>query len=328
MESARYRSNYNTVSTSFLRPGGTFTGSPRGDRHRFPCCRDLADAGAKSPRALWATAESGFPQTRYFSCGSLPKIAASMLRIDSVKLAARIPRFHVPVTPLPGAEIELPAWAARHCAVLRLRRGDAVVVFDGAGGEFAAELTLVSDEGTRARVLSGRAVERESPLGITLAQCISGGDRMDLTLQKSTELGVARIVPIASERSIVKLSQDRADRRVAHWRKVVIAACEQCGRNRIPDVAGIIELDTFLSEPPGDALRLLLAPDAEAGLKRFEPPMSVILLVGPEGGLAPQERRQAESRGFLPVRFGPRVLRTETAPIAVIAAMQGLWGDC
>jgi len=252
-----------------------------------------------------------------------------MLRIGRMKqLAARVPRFHVPVTPLPGAEIDLPGWAARHCAVLRLRRGDAVVVFDGAGGEFSAELTLASDENMRARILSKRAVERESPLSITLAQCISGRDRMDLTLEKSTELGVSRIVPIASERSIVKLSGDRAERRVAHWRKVVVAACEQCGRNRIPDVTGITYLDAFLAEPAGDALRLLLAPDAKGDLKRFERPKSVTLLVGPEGGLAPQEQRQAEERGFLPVRFGPRVLRTETAPIAVVAAMQGLWGDC
>jgi len=252
-----------------------------------------------------------------------------MFRIGGVnQLAARVPRFHVTVTPLPGAEIELPRWAARHCAVLRLRRGDAVVVFDGAGGEFAAELTLASVESTRARVLSRRALERESPLEITLAQCISSGDRMDLMLQKSTELGISRIVPIASERSVVKLSLDRADRRVAHWRKVVIASCEQCGRNLIPDVAGITDLRTFLSAPAGDALQLLLSPDAEGGLKRFDPPKSVVLLVGPEGGLAPQERRQAEGRGFLPVRFGPRVLRTETAPLAVVAAMQALWGDC
>jgi len=244
------------------------------------------------------------------------------------QLAARVPRFHVTETPLPGVEIDLPGWAARHCAVLRLRRGDAVVVFDGAGGEFAAELTLASQGRTRARVLSRRAVERESPLNITLAQCISGGDRMDFTLQKSTELGVSRIVPIASERSIVKLSHDRADRRIAHWRKVVIAACEQCGRNRIPDVSPITDLDTFLAGPTGDALPLLLAPDAEGDLRRRDPPRSVIVLVGPEGGLAPQERRYAESRGFLPVRFGPRVLRTETAPLAVVAAMQALWGDC
>jgi len=257
------------------------------------------------------------------------EITPGMLRIGRMKQrAARIPRFHVTVTPLPGAEIELPGWAARHCAVLRLRRGDSVVVFDGTGGEFAAELTLSSNDTTRARVVSKHAVERESPLGITLAQCISGGDRMDLTLQKSTELGVTRIVPIASERSIVKLSPDRADRRVTHWRKVVIAACEQCGRNRIPDVTRITDLDAFLAEPFGDALRLLLSPDAEGDLKRFDPPKSVTLLVGPEGGLAPRERRHAENRGFLPVRFGPRVLRTETAPLAVLAAMQGLWGDC
>jgi len=257
------------------------------------------------------------------------EITGGLLRIGRMKqVATRIPRFHVPVTPSPGAEIELPRWAARHCAVLRLRRGAAVIVFDGAGGEFAAELTLASENNTRVQVLSKRALERESPLGITLAQCLSGGDRMDLILQKSTELGTSRIVPIASERSIVKLSSDRADRRVAHWRKVVIAACEQCGRNRIPDVTRITDLDTFLAEPIDSALRLLLAPDAEGSLKRFDPPTSVTLLVGPEGGLSPQERRHAESRGFHPVRFGPRVLRTETAPLAVMAAIQCLWGDC
>ena len=151
---------------------------------------------------------------------------------------------------------------------------------------------------------------------------------MDATLQKSTELGVSRIVPIASERSIVKLSSDRADRRVTHWRNVVIAACEQCGRNHVPEVAAIIDLDAFLDQADGDGLRLLLTPDADRSLKQLEPPSKVTLLVGPEGGLATEERQRAEKRGFLPVRFGPRVLRTETAPLATIAAMQALWGDC
>ena len=151
---------------------------------------------------------------------------------------------------------------------------------------------------------------------------------MDATLQKSTELGVYRIVPIASERSIVKLSSDRADKRVAHWRNVVIAACEQCGRNQVPEVGAIIGFDAFLGQAAADGLRLLLAPDADRDLKQLEPPGKVTLLVGPEGGLAPEERQRAEKRGFLPVRFGPRVLRTETAPLAVIAAMQALWGDC
>jgi len=239
-----------------------------------------------------------------------------------------VPRFFAPVPLSLGAEIDLPERVARHCAVLRLRRGDAVVVFNGEGGEFSAELTRVSRGDSRACVISKQTPERESPLAIALAQCVSSGDRMDATLQKSTELGVSRIVPIASERSIVKLSSDRADRRVAHWRNVVIAACEQCGRNHVPEVAAIIDLDAFLDQADGDGLRLLLTPDADRSLKQLEPPSKVTLLVGPEGGLAPEERQRAEKRGFLPVRFGPRVLRTETAPLATIAAMQALWGDC
>lgn len=151
---------------------------------------------------------------------------------------------------------------------------------------------------------------------------------MDTTLQKSTELGVSRIVPVASERSVVRLSSDRADRRVAHWRNVVIAACEQCGRNYVPEVAAITDFAVFLSGGVGDGLRLLLAPGADRDLRQLEPPRRVTLLVGPEGGLAPEERRRAQRSGFVPVRFGPRVLRTETAPLAAIAAMQALWGDC
>jgi len=243
-------------------------------------------------------------------------------------LPSCVPRFFAPVQLSLGAEIDLPERVARHCAVLRLRRGDAVVVFNGEGGEFSAELTRVSRRDARAHVISRQTSERESPLVIALAQCVSSGDRMDATLQKSTELGVSRIVPITSERSVVRLSSDRADRRVAHWRNVVIAACEQCGRNRVPEVAAIIDFDGFLGQAAADGLRLLLAPDADRDLKRLEPPGKVTLLVGPEGGLAPEERQRAERRGFVPVRFGPRVLRTETAPLAAIAAMQALWGDC
>ena len=151
---------------------------------------------------------------------------------------------------------------------------------------------------------------------------------MDTTLQKSTELGVSRIVPIASERSVVRLSSNRADRRVDHWRNVVIAACEQCGRNHVPEVAAITDFAAFLNQAGGDGLRVLLVPDSDRDLKQLEPPREVTLLVGPEGGLAPDERQRAERSGFVPIRFGPRVLRTETAPLAAIAAMQALWGDC
>ena len=239
-----------------------------------------------------------------------------------------VPRFFAPVPLSSGAEIELPERAARHCAVLRLRRGDAIVLFNGEGEEFSAELTQVSRGDARARVTSRQKPERESPLAIALAQCVSSGDRMDTTLQKSTELGVSRIVPIASERSVVRLSGDRADRRVAHWRLVVVAACEQCGRNHLPEVEGITDLAVFLGEEAGDGLRLLLSPDANRNLKQLPLPRRVTLLVGPEGGLTPDERQRAERSGFIPIRFGPRILRTETAPLAAIAAMQALWGDC
>ena len=245
---------------------------------------------------------------------------------NSVSRAA--PRFFAPVDLALGAEIRLPDRAAHHLAVLRLRGGDGVTLFNGRGGEFAAELVRLSAGQAWARVLTGCDPERESPLCVALAQCVSSGDRMDTTLQKSTELGVRRIVPLASERSVVRLSGDRAEKRVAHWRNVVIAACEQCGRNRVPEVAGITGIEAFLhDEDPGD-LRLLLDPEADRALRELPRPEKVSLLVGPEGGLTERERASAERAGYVPVRFGPRVLRTETAPLAAIAAMQTLWGDC
>jgi 16S rRNA (uracil1498-N3)-methyltransferase len=238
------------------------------------------------------------------------------------------PRLFAPVDLPLGSEIRLPDRAAHHLAVLRLGRGDAITLFDGQGGEFRAELTRISSKDVRARLLSKLTAERESPLSVLLAQCVSGGDRMDVTLQKSTELGVSRIVPIVSERSIVRLSGERAEKRLAHWRGVVIAACEQCGRNRIPEVEKITDIADYLDQAGRGELRLLLAPDAAKTLRQLPPQRDVALLVGPEGGLTEQEREDAERGGFLPVRFGPRILRTETAPLAAIAAMQTLWGDC
>jgi 16S rRNA (uracil1498-N3)-methyltransferase len=238
------------------------------------------------------------------------------------------PRLFVPVELPPGAEIRLPDRAVRHIAALRLQRGESIILFNGQGGEFTAELTRVGGGDPFARVVSGRSVERESALAIALAQCVSSGDRMDTTLQKSTELGVAKIVPITSERSVVRLSGERAEKRVAHWRNVVVAACEQCGRNRVPEVSAIASFSDFIDSTLGNGLRLLLSPDASHTLKDLGPAAEVTLLIGPEGGLAPHEKRRAESAGFVPVRFGPRVLRTETAPLAVIAALQALWGDC
>jgi 16S rRNA (uracil1498-N3)-methyltransferase len=238
------------------------------------------------------------------------------------------PRLYAPVDLALGAEIRLPDRAAHHLAVLRLRRGDSVTVFNGQGGEFTAELVRVSAGQAWTRILTRRSRERESPLPVALAQCVSSGDRMDTTLQKSTELGVSRIIPLASERSVVRLSGDRAAKRVAHWRNIVISACEQCGRNQLPEVAEITEFDAFLHDQDPEELRLVLAPEADRSLKELTRPERVALLVGPEGGLTDKERADAERAGYVAVRFGPRVLRTETAPLAAIAAMQVLWGDC
>ncbi|HTQ74942.1 MAG TPA: 16S rRNA (uracil(1498)-N(3))-methyltransferase [Burkholderiales bacterium] len=238
------------------------------------------------------------------------------------------PRLFTPVDLTLGVEIRLPDRAAHHVSVLRLRRGDSIILFNGQGGEFTAELARVSAGQAWARVLTGRSPVRESPLSVALAQCISSGDRMDTTLQKSTELGVSRIIPIASERSVVKLSGDRAARRLAHWRNVVIAACEQCGRNQVPEVASITDIEAFLDAHDPGGQRLLLAPEAGQTLRQLPRAQKVALLVGPEGGLTDRERAHAERAGYVPLRFGPRVLRTETAPLAAIAAMQTLWGDC
>ena len=237
------------------------------------------------------------------------------------------PRFHVQPGLSPGAELSLPARAAQHVAVLRLRQGDAVILFDGCGGEYTCTLSRMGKNETRVRVASHSDVERESTLDITLAQGLSSGDRMDYALQKATELGVSRIQPIATERSVVRVSEDRAERKLAHWQNVVTAACEQCGRNRVPEVVPVVTLPAYLSAVRGEALRLILAPEAKLRLRDLEPANSIEILIGPEGGLTDVERQSAERAGFTPVRLGPRVLRTETAPIAAISTLQAMWGD-
>lgn len=228
----------------------------------------------------------------------------------------------------PGAEIALPEAAAHHAlSVLRLQPGDALTLFNGEGGEYSATLVAVSKREARARLLGFEATERESPLDLTLALGISAGERMDHSLQKATELGVSAIVPLATERSVVKLSAERADRRLQHWQHVVIAACEQCGRNRVPAVAPVQPLFHYLAQPQAGKTLLLLSPDASKPLKRVAPAAAAVILVGPEGGFAPAEYQAAKAGGFEPVSLGPRVLRTETAPVAALAVLQALWGD-
>jgi len=171
-------------------------------------------------------------------------------------------------------------------------------------------------------------VERESPLQVTLVQALSSGERMDFTIQKAVELSVSRIVPVESERCVVRLKGERAEKRAAHWRQVVISACEQCGRNRIPEVCIVSPLDVWLAAEVSEAQRWMLLPGAHTALRdlpRLQKPID--LLVGPEGGLTDAEADAARRAGYQPVSLGPRVLRTETAAPALLAALQALWGD-
>ena len=228
----------------------------------------------------------------------------------------------------PGAVIDLPDSAARHAVtVLRLQKGDVLTLFNGEGGEYRASLVAVHKHEARVRVAEFRDVERESPLAITLALGISAGERMDYALQKATELGVSAIAPLATERSVVKLAGERADKRLHHWQNVVIAACEQCGRNRVPVVASVQTLFSYLAGVGGGAGLLMLSPDAATPLKKVPASAAVVLLVGAEGGFSQAEDEAARSSGFEAVSLGPRILRTETAPVAALAALQTLWGD-
>ena len=212
--------------------------------------------------------------------------------------------------------------------VLRLSAGDAVTVFDGRGNEYDATIARVAKSGITLNVGEARKVDRESPLEVTLAQGISSGDRMDYTVQKAVELGIASIQPLATERSVVRLDPERAAKRVAHWQAIAIASCEQCGRNRVPQVLAVKALTAWLGAPPPAVHRLTLAPGAALRLAELARPQgAIVLLAGPEGGLSPREREDAEGAGYTPVRLGPRVLRTETAAVAALAAMQTLWGD-
>jgi 16S rRNA (uracil1498-N3)-methyltransferase len=240
---------------------------------------------------------------------------------------SRAPRLYCEGTLAPGAMVGLSERAARHVVALRLRVGDAVTLFNGDGSESAAVLAAVGKRGVTAAVRGRQPVDRESPLAIGLVQGVCASDRMDLVLQKATELGIAAIQPVVTARSVVRLASERLERREAHWRNVVIAACEQCGRNRIPPVQGMVSFAQFIASAPVAGARVLLTPDADRGLRDLAAAPQTVL-VGPEGGLAPEERELALAAGFVPLRFGPRILRTETAPLAALAAMQALWGDC
>lgn len=237
-------------------------------------------------------------------------------------------RIHVPAVPAVGATLALADDAARHVAqVLRMRAGESLTLFDGVAGEAAATIVEAGRREVTVRIDRLDAVDRESALDITLVQCVSKGDRMDYTIQKAVELGVTRIVPVLSERSVVRLDAERWDKRLEHWRGVAVSACEQSGRTRLPEVAAVQKLDAWLATPAGEALRLVLAPTESVSLKTLAPAARLALLIGPEGGLSDAEVAAARRSGCIGIGLGPRVLRTETAGVAALAALQLLWGD-
>lgn len=241
-------------------------------------------------------------------------------------------RVYCPQPLVSGAVVALGPDAARHLVtVLRLAAGDELILFNGEGGEFSARISAASRLEVQVEVGQHHPGDRESPLAITLGIGISRGERMDFILQKATELGVTAIGPLLTERTEVRLKGDRIEKKRRHWQQVICSACEQCGRNRLPQLAEPQPLQPWLQgsqEVNADA-RFVLHHRAQQGLRSLASATckSVILLVGPEGGLSEQEIETALDSEFRALQLGPRVLRTETAPIAAISVLQSIWGD-
>ncbi len=239
----------------------------------------------------------------------------------------RAPRFYTAQVLEPGGDVELEADPSQHIArALRMPVGAALVLFDGRGGEYPAVIRAIGKRRVTAAVGEHRELERESPLAIHLGIAISRGERMDWVVQKATELGVRALSPLLSERTEVRLAAERADRKLGHWRRIAVSACEQCGRNRLPQINAPQGLDSWLQSANAER-KLVLHHRAEEIGDHGPAPASVALLIGPEGGLDAAEIAAAEAAGFRSLRLGPRILRTETAPLAAVAILQARWGD-
>jgi 16S rRNA (uracil1498-N3)-methyltransferase len=239
----------------------------------------------------------------------------------------RIPRIYS-TAPLAGGQTQaLDEDAGNHVArVLRLREGDALRLFNGDGWDYPASIQSVTKKLVQVTVAAPQPAAAESPLRIHLGQVMSRGDRMDYAVQKATELGVSQITPLHSARCEVKLSGERQEKREQHWQQVVISACEQSGRATVPQIEAILPLADWLGSVTAD-LKLVLHHHSAMALETQSPPASVAVLVGPEGGLTEQEVTQAKAAGFVPVAFGNRVFRTESAAVVALSVLQWLWGD-
>ena len=241
----------------------------------------------------------------------------------------RLTRVHVPDPLTSGRRHTIEGDAANHIArVLRLEPGALLTVFDGRGGEYAARIEALRKNAVIIEVQERSPASRESSLSLTLAQGISRGERMDWVVQKATELGVSRIIPVLTERTVVKLDSKQSERKLAHWHGIAVAACEQSGRDKIPDIVAALPLHDFLRAIDAQTTRLLLSPTGTQRVNDLKAPeRKIVVLIGPEGGLAETEQRSAIGAGFLAVRLGPRVLRTETAAVAALTLLQHQFGD-
>lgn len=239
----------------------------------------------------------------------------------------RIPRIYTEQVLASGFQLELEPGPSAHIArAMRMRAGDSLILFNGRGGEFAASINTVVKKTVLLDIGAHSDTETESPLAIHLGIAISRGDRMDWVIQKATELGVKSLSPLLSERTEVKLKGDRADKKRNHWQQIVIAACEQCGRNQLPEIMPVQNLPQWLEITQADRKFVLHHRAlAEAGAQAT--PASIALLIGPEGGLSDGEIELAEEGGYQSLRLGPRVMRTETAPLAAMSILQARWGD-
>ncbi len=243
-------------------------------------------------------------------------------------LTMSLSRFYIKDELVIGCEKLLAAEVSHHLKnVLRKQLDEHVILFNGQGGEYEAEITNITKKQVHVQILAFRDIERESPLSITLAQGISKGHRMDYTLQKAVELGVHKIIPIQNQRSNVQLSENRTASRLNHWQQVIISACEQCGRNRLPTLLSPMSVDDWL-EQDDNPRKFVLAPDGKIRLSSLKiSNEDISILIGSEGGLNVEETGKAIKNGYESIQMGPRVFRTETAALVVISACQALWGD-
>lgn len=240
----------------------------------------------------------------------------------------RIPRIYTDSDLAAGHTCQLDDNAAQHVGrVLRMQPGQELLLFNGDGHDYQATIVEAGKKQVTVEVTDNTPNTSESPLHITLGQTLSKGDRMDYAVQKAVEMGVTRIVPLTTERCDVKLKGDREDKRLRHWQQVAISAAEQCGRARVPEILPVMTPEQWFAEAETCDLKLVLHHRTEQSLDSLARPTSVALMIGPEGGLTADEIASAEQAGFLPVALGPRVLRTETAPVAAMALCQWLWGD-